>query len=319
MNVRAAVELVKRTVAECKDDKVSRLAAALAYYTTFSIAPLLVIAIAAAGLFFGAEAARREVSAQLSGLLGPPAAQILEMTVASARRNESAGVLATVVGFVVLIFGASGVFASLQDALNTIWQVRPKPDLGWAYRVRSRLFSFAMVLVIAFLLMVSLLVSAGLAALESYAGGRVEEVLLWRAINVGISIVVFTLLFAMIYKFLPDVKIGWRDVWIGAGITAALFALGEALIGLYIAKSSVASAYGAAGSLVVLLLWVYYSAHIVFFGAEFTQVYARRYGRHIEPSEHAEQSSEQPRDKEGREPGLGVRLTIAGPARGMIE
>jgi membrane protein len=315
MSVRSASELVKRTLSECKDDKVSRLAAALAYYTTFSIAPLLVIAIGAAGLFFGAEAARREVSAQLGGLLGPPATQILEMTVASARRNESAGVLATVVGFVVLIFGASGVFASLQDALNTIWEVRPKPDLGWAYLVRSRLFSFAMVLVIAFLLMVSLVISAGLAALESYAGGRVQEAVLWRAINFGISIGVFTLLFAMMYKFLPDVKIGWRDVWIGAAITAALFSLGEALIGLYIAKSSVTSAYGAAGSLVVLLLWVYYSAHIVFFGAEFTQVYARRHGRHIEPSEHAEQISERQRDEEGLARDKATRGASGSPQR----
>ena len=296
MGLATAWELISRTYSEWKDDKVSRLAAALAYYTVFSIAPLLVISLAAAGLVFGAEAARNEVGAQLAGLLGPAAAQILEMTLASARRDESGGLLAGAVGLAALAYGASGVFAALQDALNTIWEVRPKPGLGWAYSIRIRLVSFAMVLVIAFLLMVSLVISAGLAALGSHLGG---DTAVWQWINIAISIAVFTLLFAMMYRFLPDVRIGWPDVWIGAAITAVLFSLGKFLIGVYISRSSVASVYGAAGSLVVLLVWVYYSAQLVFFGAEFTQVYARRSGRYIEPSPHAEPIPERQRGEEG--------------------
>jgi membrane protein len=188
------------------------------------------------------------------------------------------------------------VFAALQDSLNTIWEVRPKPDLGWGYTIRIRLFSFAMVIVIAFLLLVSLIVSAALSALGGYLGGDAP---VWQWLNLAISIVVFTLLFAMMYRFLPDVKVGWHDVWIGAAITALLFSLGKFLIGLYIGRSSLASVYGAAGSLVALLVWVYYSAQIVFLGAEFTQVYARRSGRRIEPSDHAEALPERQREREG--------------------
>jgi membrane protein len=299
MKRESAGQLLKRTFLEWKDDKVSRLAAALAYYTVFSFAPLLVISLGVAGMLFGEEAARREVATQLTGLLGPSAAQILEITVDSAQRNERAGILATVIGLAVLLYGASGVFAALQDALNTIWEVRPKPNLGWAYTIRIRLFSFAMVLVIAFLLLVSLVISAGLAALGSYLGGESRDTMFWQAINFGTSLAVSTLLFATMYRFLPDVRIGWRDVWMGAAITAVLFSLGKLLIGLYIGRSSIASAYGAAGSLVALLVWVYYSAQIVFFGAEFTQVYARRSGRHIQPSAHAEAVPERQREQEG--------------------
>jgi membrane protein len=293
-----AWEMFKRTFSDWKEDKVSRLAAALAYYTVFSIAPLLLISLGVAGLVFGADSARREIAAQLEGLLGPAATEILEMTVASARR-EGSGLLAGAIGLAVLLYGASGVFAALQDALNTIWEVRPKPDLGWAYTLRIRVFSFAMVLVIAFLLLVSLVISAGLAALgDSLAGGSGDGAF-WQAVNFGVSAVVLTVLFAMMYKFLPDAKIAWRDVWIGAALTALLFSLGKLAIGLYLGKSSVASAYGAAGSLVVLLVWVYYSAQIVFFGAELTQVYARRSGRRIEPSAHAEPIPERQREQEG--------------------
>jgi membrane protein len=290
--------VLERTLADWKEDKVSRLAAALAYYTVFSIAPLLLISLGVAGFVFGADAARREISAQLEGLLGPAAAEILEMSVASARR-EGSGLLASAIGLAVLFYGAGGVFAALQDALNTIWEVRPKPDLGWAYTLRIRVFSFAMVLAMAFLLLVSLVISAGLAALGDTLARGSGDGAFWQAVNFGVSAGVFTVLFAMMYKFLPDAKIAWRDVWIGAALTAFLFSLGKLAIGLYIGKSSVASAYGAAGSLVVLLVWVYYSAQIVFFGAELTQVYARRSGRRIEPSAHAELVPERQREQEG--------------------
>jgi membrane protein len=291
-------QVLKRTLSDWKEDKVSRLAAALAYYTVFSIAPLLLISLGIAGLVFGAEPARREIAAQLEGLLGPAAAEILEMSVASARR-EGSGLLASAIGLAVLFYGASGVFTALQDALNTIWEVRPKPNLGWAYTIRIRLFSFAMVLVIAFLLLVSLVVSAVLAALGSRVAGGDGDRVAWLALNFAVSVAVFSVLFAMMYKFLPDARIGWRDVWLGGVLTALLFSLGKAAIGAYIGRSNVASAYGAAGSLVVLLLWVYYSAQVVFFGAELTQVYARRSGRRIEPSAHAEPIPERQREQEG--------------------
>lgn len=288
----------RRAVGEWWEDNVSRLAASLAYYTVFSIAPLLVIAIAIAGAVFGAEAARNEVSTQLRGLLGPAGAGLVEMTVENASRDETGGALAGILGVLVLVWGATNVFTSLQDSLNTIWGVKPRPDLGLWNTIRIRFLSFGMVLGFAFLLLVSLLVSAALSALERYLDG-VEFELAWRAVNIAISIGVFSLLFAMIFKFLPDVKVGWRDVAIGAVATAVLFSIGKTLIGLYLGHSTVGSVYGAAGSLVILLLWVYYSAQVLFLGAEFTQVYARRHGRHIEPDAHAVAITEDERARQG--------------------
>jgi membrane protein len=278
--------VLKRAAAEWWDDNVSRLASSLAYYTVFSIAPLLVIAIAISGAVFGAEAAQNEVSSQLRGLLGPAGAEVVELTVKNAGQNQASGALASILGILVLAWGATNVFISLQDSLNTIWGVKPRPDIGLWNTVRIRFLSFGMVLGFAFLLLVSLLVSAALSALERYFDGARYE-LVWQGLNTAISIGVFSLLFAMIFKFLPDVKVGWRDVAIGAVATAALFSIGKTLIGLYLGHSSVGSVYGAAGSLVILLLWVYYSAQVLFFGAEFTQVYARRHGRHIAPDSHA--------------------------------
>ncbi|MEO1620246.1 MAG: YihY/virulence factor BrkB family protein [Cyanobacteria bacterium J06632_3] len=279
---------MKQTVSQWQRDKVSRLAAALAYYTTFSLAPVLIIVIAVASFLFERSTVQAQLVEQMQGLLGENAAGLIqEMLTSQSSTGDSFWATAMSVG--LLILGASGLFIQLQDALNTVWNVVPKKDEGFWKLVRDRILSFGMVLAIGFLLLVSLLLSAGLAAVSTLFG---DSVLLgwdagWQLLNVGLSFGITTLLFALIYKVLPDVKISWSDVWIGAAMTALLFTLGKTLIGLYLGNSSVASAYGAAGSFVVLLLWIYYSAQILLFGAEFTQVYANRFGSNIRPDEHA--------------------------------
>mgnify|MGYP000052913425 CR=1 FL=1 len=284
MNIGALISLFAETFRRFGEDKVTRHAAALAYYTVFSIAPLVIIVIAITGAVFGREAASGQLVAQLRGLVGTDGAQVIEDMIANAGQQET-GTVATVVSIVTLVLGASGVFGQLQDSLNTIWGVMPRPGLSIKYMLRSRLLSFSLVIGIGFLLLVSLVISAALAALDyflnqTFPGGGV----LLQFVNLVISIAVITLLFAMLFKFLPDVKIAWRDVWFGGFVTAILFTIGKVLIGLYIGNSAVASVYGAAGSLVVLLIWIYYSALILFLGAEFTQVYATRFGSHIEPT-----------------------------------
>ena len=296
---RAAWELIRGAAARWYEDNISRHASSLAFYTALSIAPLLVIAIAVAGMAFGEEAATHEVSRQLRDLLGPAAADTVEEAVRNAAARESNGILASALGIALLVWAATNVFASLQDSLNTVWGVKPRPDVGIVNTVRIRFLSFTLVLAIAFLLLVSLLASAAISALNRVFSGGAAEELAWRAANLGVSVVVFTAVFAMIFKVLPDVRVQWRDVWVGAALTAALFAAGKSLIGLYLGHSSAASIYGAAGSMVVLLLWVYYSSQILFFGAEFTQVYAARYGRRIVPDSHAVAVSEEARAREG--------------------
>jgi membrane protein len=279
--------LVKDSVTSLIDDKGPRLAAALAFYTLLSLSPLVVIAVAIAGLAFGEEAARGQIAAELSGVVGAHGASVIETLVQNAERPE-AGVASSIIGLVVLLFGASGVFGELQDALNTIWRVEPKPGLGLRGLIRERLFSFAMVMGVAFLLLVSLVVSAVLAAAGKYLSGHLPGGdLVWNLLNGAISLVVIAGLFAATFKTVPSAHIAWRDVWIGAAVTALLFTLGKFAIGLYLGRSSVSSTYGAAGSLVALIVWVYYSAIILFFGAAFTRVYAERFGSHIEPSENA--------------------------------
>ena len=287
MKVSAFVPLFKETFKQWGEDKVSRLAAALAYFTVFSIAPLLIIAISVAAFFFGEEAARGQIVDQIQGLMGPEGAAAVESMIANANQVQG-GLLATIIGIVTLLFGASGVFGQLQDALNTIWEVAPKPGQGVINFIRARFLSFSMVLIIAFLLLVSLVVSAGVAAAGTYVADIAPILaVLWESINFLVSFGVITLLFAAIYKVLPDVKIAWGDVWMGAAVTALLFTIGRTLIGLYLGNAAVGSAYGAAGSLVVLLVWVFYSAQILLFGAEFTQVYTRRYGSRIRTSDFA--------------------------------
>jgi membrane protein len=300
MNQTSAGQLFKETFSEWSEDKVPRLAAALAYYTAFALAPLLLIAIAVAGLVFGREAATNQIGQQLAGLLGPTAAESVNTMVAAAGANQGGGVLASIVGVATLLFAASGVFGELQDSLNTIWEVRPKPGQGLLATIKQRFFSFAMVLGVGFLLLVSLVLSAALAALGGVvAGDQADQSLIWKTINVVVSFGVTTLLFALIYKILPDVKIQWRDVWIGALVTALLFTLGKAAIGWYLGRPGTTSTYGAAGSFVALLLWVYYSAQILFFGAEFTQVYAKTYGSQIQPAENAVPVTEEVRAQQG--------------------
>jgi membrane protein len=309
--------LLRQTVSEWQEDKASRLAAALAYYTVFSLAPVLVIALAVAGLVFGDEAARGALDDQLAGLMGREGADFVAEAVEAAREPRE-NALASLVGVVLLLFGASGVFGQLHDALNTIWEVAPKKEEGLLALVRSRFVSFTMVLGVGFLLLVSLVLSALLAGIASlFGGGAEEQAVVWSVVHFLASFAVVTVLFAMIYKVLPDVELAWSDVWIGALMTSLLFTVGKWLIGLYLGNSSVGSAFGAAGSLAVVLVWVYYSAQILFLGAEFTQVYAHRYGSGAVPAPQAEPVTEEKRAQEGlprREPGSG-RLARGGAAR----
>jgi len=299
MKFKVIGELLKETIQEWQEDKASRLAAALAYYTVFSLAPLLIIAIAIAGSIFGPEAARGEIVEQIQGLVGTEGAKVIETAIQNANRPNVSSI-ASIISIIVLLFGASGVFAQLQDALNTVWGVQPKPGRAVKGFLQKRLLSFSVVLGIGFLLLVSLIVSAALSALSNYASDVLLGVgFLWSLLNWVLSLGVITLLFAMMYKFLPDVKISWSDVWIGAIITAILFTIGKSLIGMYLGRGSFASTYGAAGSLVIFLAWVYYSAQILFIGAEFTQVYASKFGSNIVPDKHAMQLTEADRAKQG--------------------
>ena len=276
MKLKDLWSLLKDTAKEWSEDKAPRLAAALSYYTIFSLAPLLVIVIAIAGLAFGQAAAQNRINAQIEGLIGQPGASAIQAMIASAS-NPRAGIIATVIGVVTLLLGAAGLFGQLQDSLNTIWEIQPKPEKGLGGLIKKRFLSFTMVLGIGFLLLVSLVITAALSALDNFTTNLFPGFeLVFQIVNFLISFAVITLLFAMIYKILPDAKLGWRDVWLGAAVTALLFSAGKLLIGLYMGHASVTSSFGAAGSLVVVLLWIYYSAQILFFGAEVTAVLARR-------------------------------------------
>jgi membrane protein len=272
--------LFKQAITEFNRDKVPRLGAALAYYTIFSVAPLLLIVIAIAGLVFGHDAAQNKIFEQLRGVLGPATASGVQEMVKNAAKPAS-GTVATILGLATLILGASGVFGQLKDALNTIWDVEPKKESGWLTLIKDRFLSFAMVLGTGFLLLVSLVIDTAIAAMGTYASGHLPGgEAMWHIVEVAFSFCVVTVLMAMIFRFLPDLRIEWRDVWLGAVLTSLLFVLGKFALGIYFAKSAVGSSFGAAGSLVIVLLWVYYSAQILLFGAELTQVYARSHGSH---------------------------------------
>jgi membrane protein len=268
------------------DDNASRLAAALACYTLLSMAPLVVLCVAVAGLFFGREAAQGQIAHELGTVVGQSGAKAIESIVANAK-NPGSGVLASIGGVVVLLFGASGLFGELQAALNIVWSVEPKPGRGLWGVIKDRFFSFTMVIGVGFLLLVSLVISAGLAALGKHLANALPLAPLWQVINTLLSVAVTALIFALMFKIVPDAKVRWRDVWMGAFVTSLLFSLGRLLLGLYIGRSGVSSAYGAAGSIVALVIWVYYSAQILLFGAEFTEAYAARFGSRIEPKETA--------------------------------
>lgn len=252
--------------------------AALAFYTLFSMTPILMLAIVVAGYFFGAEAAQGEIVAQVQGLAGPNGAQAIQALLAAAR-DPASGMVATLVASVLLLVGATSVFAELKDSLDELWGIEKSRQSAFSVILRTRLLSFGMVLVLSFLLLVSLIVSAALAVLEHRAGGVLGSSAAVLATGASlISFGVIACMFAVIYKTLPDAPLSWRDVWIGAAFTAGLFSLGKYVIGLYLGNSGVASSFGVAGSLIALLLWVYYSAQIFFLGAEFTRHYALWFG-----------------------------------------
>lgn len=280
--------LFKDTFNQWNEDKAPQLGAALAYYTVFSLAPLTLVLLAVFSLVFGgSQEAHAKITAQMKSFIDPSAVQVIEQILDKASKPSS-GVVATVVGVVIALFGASGVFGALQDALNTIWGVKPKPGQGIRGFLKARFLSFGMVGGVCFLLLVSLAFSTVVQSL----GGYLDHVLpggpaLPLAINLVLDVFVITLMFALIFRFLPDAKIAWRDVWVGAGMTTALFIIGKWALGLYLASGSAGSAYGAASALITTLLWVYYSAQILLFGAEFTQVYANAYGSHVEPEPNA--------------------------------
>lgn len=270
--------LLKMTWEEWGDDNGTSLAASLAYYTVFSLAPILVIAVAVAGFFFGREAAQGQLVSQVEGLVGEQGGELVQTMVASASQPAT-GTLAAILGFLTLLFGATGAFSEMQSALNHIWDLPKKKSSGIWNFITTRFISFTLVLGTGFLLLVSLILAAVFAGMTELFGRAGVDMEIWgQSINFVISFGLTALLFALIYRILPDVDIAWRDVWVGATITAALFTIGKLLIGLYLGNAAPGSSYGAAASLVVVMLWVYYSAQILFLGAEFTQVYSRLYG-----------------------------------------
>lgn len=285
VGLRRTWHLIKEAGEEWYSDNAPRLGAALSYYTVFSIAPLLLIVIGIVGSVFGAAAAQGSIVGEIRALIGDQGADAINTMIVHARAPEASRI-ATISGTALLVIGALSVFIELQDALNEMWGVQPKPGRNVRTFVKARLLSFGLVVAIGFLLLVSLIVSAALGAAGRLLGDW-QLTLFGRGVSFAISLAVLTVLFAMIYRFLPDVKISWGEVWLGGALTALLFSIGKILIGFYLGHSRIASMYGAAGSFAVLLIWTYYSAMIFYFGAELTKVYANRFGRRIVPSEHA--------------------------------
>jgi membrane protein len=289
MQRKSIWQFLKATISEWIEAEPFQLAAALSYYTLFSLAPLLLIAIGVAGFVFGREAAQNQIVETLQGMIGQESAQTVQEMIQTSSEKPKTGMISTIIGFIALLFGAGGVVGQLQTSLNRIWEVAPKPGQGiWGF-IRQRFFSFAMVLAIGFLLLVSLVITALLssftAMLSSFLG---DATFVAHAIDILVSFGFVTLLFALIYKYVPDIEIQWRDVRVGAALTSILFTIGKYLIGLYIGTSGVSSSFGAAGSLITILVWVYYSSLIFFLGAEFTRVYAMEYGSGVAPAENAQ-------------------------------
>lgn len=288
LRLRDLAGILREAVRDLFDDQAMRLAASISYYAILSLAPLLLLLLTLLGLFWDQQVAGQEITGQVRSLVGESGAEVAQTVFEHAEQMpRSWG--RVLIGLALLVAGASGVFAELQGAMNVIWEVKARPRKGlWGF-LRKRLFSVGMLLATAFLLMVSLAISAGLAAV----GSRLQEgwpdlAWLWGALNVLVPFIVFTGLFVLLFKYIPDVVISWWDVWTGAILTAILFSVGKLLIGLYLGHSSVAKSYGVAGSVIALLIWVYYSSIIVLLGAEVTQVVARARGSAIQPSEHAE-------------------------------
>ncbi len=293
--------LLRATFSDWYEDRAQRMGAALAYYTIFALAPGLIIVMALAGLLIG-PGAERQILAQFHELIGEQGAKAIEATLQSAR-TETLGAAGTALAIIPLVFGLWGVFGELQDGLNTIWGVTPKSGRGVIDIIKARFWSFAMVVGIGFLLIVSLVLSAWLAAVSTYISYLLPmPASALEAMNFVISFVVITGSFALIFNLLPDVRIAWRDVWVGAAVTSLFFGIGKSLIGLYLGKSAVASAYGAAGSLVIIVVWVYYSAQILLFGAEFTKVWTKRRGAGFVPQKSAVPVTSEARAEQGLGP-----------------
>ena len=282
-------QFCRRVVVQWVNNEPFELAAALSYYTLFSLTPVLVIAIGIAGIAFGHETAQQQILETIQDLIGPEGTEAVRVMIQNLSSRPETGRISTLLGFVVLFFGAGGVVAELQSALDKIWEVTPKPSSAiWGF-LRQRFISFAMVLAIGFLLLISLIASAILTSLTELLGQFVgATAVIIYVLDIVVSFFFVTLLFAMIYKFVPDARIQWRDVAIGSALTAFLFTIGKFCIGLYLGTSGITSVYGAAGSLITILLWVYYSSLIFFFGAQFTRTYASEYGSGIIPADYAE-------------------------------
>lgn len=306
-------KLLKSTFDNWMEDNALRLSAALAYYSIFSIAPLLVIAVSVAGLVLGGDAVQGQLDNQLKAYIGPQAADGVQTLVQSASK-PSEGWTGALIGFVTLLVGASGVFGQLKDALNTIWEVKPKPGGGIMNFVRDRLMNFGMVLVIGFLLLTSLMLTTAIAALDGY----IEQLVgippfLGSLLGFVISFSVVTTLFAFIFKVLPDARVEWRNVWMGAIVTALLFETGKFGLSFYLGRESTTSSFGAAGSVVLVLLWVYYASCILLFGAEFTRVYAKETGHAIRPSANAVPVTTAQRVQEGLLPQEALKQSVPPP------
>jgi membrane protein len=297
MNPKAIFELVRDTFKEWSEDKAPRLGAALAYYTIFSIGPLLVIAIAIASRVFNN--AEEQIVGTVGGIVGPDAAKVIGDTIENADKG-GADIIAGAIGIVTLLLGASGVFGQLKDALNTIWEVKPKEGLGFMYTIKERFFSFTMVLGTGFLLLVSLIISAALSVVGNFLNSLTPGIqIIGQILSFTVSLLVVAVIFMLLFRFLPDVKITWKDVWIGGLVTAVLFTVGQIGLSIYLGSGAVGQSFGAAGSLVVVLVWIYYSTQILFLGAEFTQVYTNRYGSRVRPEKTAEFVTEGDRAQEG--------------------
>jgi membrane protein len=286
--VKGAVGVLKESFKGFSDYKVPKLSASLAYYTVFSLGPLLIVIIFLCSIFLGREAVEGTIYSQMQGFVGDDAAKQIEDIIKNAAVSGK-GSIAAIIGIATLIIGATTVFGEIQDSINTVWGLKPKPKQGWLKLIKNRLLSFGIIGTLGFLLLVSL----GINAIIESLGNRLKDifpdvaVVFFYIINLLLTLGVTTFLFAVIFKVLPDAKIKWKDVWAGAITTSVLFMLGKFAISFYISKSEVGSTYGAAGSLVVLLVWVYYSAIILYFGAVFTKAYAMKYGSDIVPNDYA--------------------------------
>lgn len=289
MKLATLGKILRQAVREWSEDNAPRLGAALAFYTIFAIAPLLVICTAIAGLVLGEDAARGQLLARASELIGAEAAAVLQTMVTSASEPR-VGTTATIIGVVTMVLAAIGFFSELQSSLNVIWNVEPRKDAGWLEFLRIRLLSFVMVLATALILFAMMIASTVLTAISTMFG-ETAFAFLGPLGNWTLTFVVMTLLFAMVYRFLPDAKIAWSDVWLGSLVTALLFSAGNYAIGIYLGQSAISSAYGAAGSLAVLLAWLYYASQVFLMGAEVTQVYAKECGSGIIPSDQAKRAT----------------------------